>query len=72
MSDDRCTAIIDKLIAQRHSLGMTQSDLAKASCLAQSAIARFEKKKSAPQLDTLIKVAAALGCEVAIVAAANK
>ncbi len=72
MSDDRCAAIIDMLIAQRHSCGMTQSDLAKASCLAQSAIARLESKKAAPQLDTLVKVAAALGCEVAIVAAADK
>ena len=72
MSDDRCSAIIDKLIAQRHSRRMTQSDLAKASSLAQSAIARLESKKAAPQLDTLVKVAAALGCEVAIVSNADK
>ena len=46
---------------------MTQKELAQAACLTQSAVARLENKKAVPQLDTLLKVAAVLGCELAIV-----
>lgn len=64
---ENCSLIIDSLIEQRHIKGMTQKELAKASCLAQSVIARLESKKATPQLDTLIKVASALGCDIAVV-----
>lgn len=64
---ENCASIIDLLIEQRHNQGMTQKDLAKAACLTQSVIARLESKKAMPQLDTLLKVATALGCELAIV-----
>ena len=64
---ENCANIIDLLIEQRHNQGMTQKDLAKAACLTQSVIARLESKKAMPQLDTLLKVASALGCELAIV-----
>ncbi len=66
---ENCTHIIDSLIEQRHNKGMTQKDLAKASNLTQSVIARFESKKSTPQLDTLLKIASALGCDIAVVSA---
>jgi hypothetical protein len=46
---------------------MTQKELAKASNLTQSVIARLESKKNTPQLDTLLKVASALGCDIAVV-----
>lgn len=59
---ENCAMIIDRLIEQRHSKGMTQKELAKASNLTQSVIARLESKKAVPQLDTLIKVASALNC----------
>ncbi len=62
-----CSNIIDLLIEQRHNLGMTQKELAKAACLTQSVIARLESKKAIPQLDTLIKVASALGCDIAVI-----
>lgn len=68
---DKCIAIIDELIEQRRSKGMTQKDLAKAACLTQSVIARFESKKTTPQLDTLLKVAAALGCDLEVVPASR-
>ena len=42
---ENCAAIIDSLIEQRHKLGMTQNDLAKAAQVQQSVIARFESKK---------------------------
>ena len=48
---------------------MTQKDLAKAACLTQPVIARLESKKATPQLDTLLKVANALGCDLAVVPA---
>lgn len=66
---ENCASIINMLIKQRHRLGMTQKELAEAACLTQSVIARFESKKAMPQLDTLLKVAAALGCELAILPA---
>lgn len=50
---------------------MTQKELAEASCLTQSVIARLESKKTTPQLDTLLKVASALGCDIAVVPASQ-
>ena len=63
------SAIIDRLIEERHSRGMTQKELAQAANLTQSVIARLEKKKVIPQLDTLLKVAMALECDLKIVSA---
>lgn len=68
---ENCTAIIDRLIEERRNRGMTQQELAKAACLTQSVIARLEGKKTTPQLDTLLKVAAALDCGIAVVPAAK-
>lgn len=64
---ETCANIIDLLIEQRHIQGMTQKELAQAACLTQSVIARLERKRATPQLDTLLKVASALGCEIAVV-----
>ena len=64
---ESCSLIIDNLIEQRRSKGMTQEELAKASCLTQSVIARLENKKATPQLDTILKVLAPLGKTLAIV-----
>ena len=64
---DACAAIIDQLVAERHRRGMTQLELARAAALPQSSIARLENKRTVPQLDTLLRVAAALGCELALV-----
>lgn len=69
---ENCAMIIDLLIEQRHSHGMTQKDLAKAASLTQSVIARLESKKTIPQLDTLLKVATALGCSLEIVPQEDK
>lgn len=64
---ESCSVIIDSLINQRHSKGMTQKELAEASCLTQSVIARLESKKAIPQLDTLLKVASALDCDITVI-----
>lgn len=66
MSDD-CINIIDYLIERRKSIGMTQTDLANATNLTQSVIARFENKKATPQLNTLLKIVSALGCNLEVV-----
>lgn len=62
-----CANIIDLLVEQRHNRGMTQKELAQAACLTQSVIARLESKKVMPQLDTLLKIAAALDCNLSVV-----
>lgn len=64
---DMCVCIIDQLIKLRKQKGLTQRELAEAANLAQPAIARLESKAATPQLDTLLKVTAALGCDIAIV-----
>lgn len=64
---DKCASIIDALINFRKEKGFTQKELADAAQLTQSAIARLESKKAIPQLDTLLKVANALGCDLTIV-----
>lgn len=64
---EKCAAIIDMLIERRHNQDMTQKELAEAASLTQSVIARLETKKAMPQLDTLMKVAEALGCDLKLV-----
>lgn len=66
---DKCTAIIDELIELRKAKGLTQRELAQAANLAQPAIARLESKSTTPQLDTLLKVADALGYQLELVPA---
>lgn len=65
---ERCSEVIDRLIERRHEKGMTQKELAAVSGLTQSVIARLESKRAVPQLDTLLRVAEALGCELKLVA----
>lgn len=68
---ENCNALIDQLIAERHRQGKTQRQLAQDAQLTQSVIARLESKKATPQLDTLLKVASALGCDIAVVPASK-
>ncbi|WLD86894.1 helix-turn-helix transcriptional regulator [Stomatobaculum sp. F0698] len=65
MSED-CTNIIDILIETRRLRHMTQAEVASASGLTQSVIARLESKKTIPQLDTLLKVTEALHCKLTV------
>ena len=64
---DNWTRVIDTLIEIRHSKGMTQSDLAQACGVKRPVITRFEQKNHVPQIDTLTKVASALGCKIKII-----
>lgn len=66
---EKCAALIDKMIEYRKSRGLTQQELAEATNLSQSVIARMERKKVTPQIDTLLKVLSALDCDLQIVPA---
>ena len=58
--------VIDNLVEIRRSKGITQSALAESCGIKRSVLTDFENKKHAPQLDTLVKIAAALGCKITI------
>ena len=56
--------IIVKLISKRIELKISQRQLAEMTGIKQPMIARIEKFESIPRLDTLIKIATALGLTV--------
>lgn len=66
-----CDSVIDSLVERRKAAGMTQKQLAEATELTQSVIARLENKKAVPQLNTLLKIVMALGCSLELVPADN-
>lgn len=57
-------AIGQRVLAIRERRGWTQQDLADRSEMARADITRLEAGKDAPKLDTLRRIAAALGLEV--------
>ena len=59
--------LIGKLIETREAKGLTQAQLAEAAGIKQSAIARMEKLKATPQIDTLFKILTPMGYKLAIV-----
>ena len=58
---ESCSKLIDQVIELRKSKGWTQHDLAMASHLTQSVIARIETKKSTPTLATFQKLVSSMG-----------
>lgn len=58
---------IDTFKTIRESSGFSQTQLAKASGVKQSAIARMESMKAVPQIDTLIKLLVPMGYTLDIV-----
>lgn len=63
---ESCSKLIDQAIALRKSKGWTQHDLAKASQLTQSVIARIETKKSTPTLTTFQKLVSSMGATLSL------
>ena len=58
--------IITAIIKQRNSKGMSQRELAKLCNMPQSSIARIETKKTAPNIDTLLKIFHNLGLKLTV------
>lgn len=61
---DRVERLVDELVAERKRQNLSQRDLAKLSGLKQEAIARMETMQAIPRLDTFMKAATALNCEL--------
>ena len=59
-------AIADKVTEQRLARGLSQSELAALCGTTQSAIARLEAGGRPPRIDTLLRIADALDCELTI------
>ena len=59
--------LIGKLIEARENKGLTQAELAQATGVNQSAIARLESMKVTPQIDTLFKILTPMGYKLTIV-----
>jgi ribosome-binding protein aMBF1 (putative translation factor) len=58
--------IADQVAERRRELGLSQAELARVCGTTQSAIARLESGGRPPRIDTLLKLAHALDCELHI------
>lgn len=63
---DMTNEIIVQLINRRLELGITQRQLAAKSEIKQPMIARIEKFESIPRINTVVKLADALGLKIII------
>ena len=61
---EKTIKIINKIVESREALGLTQRDLAKKCGIQQPALARIETCKVIPKLNTIIKIAEAVGVKV--------
>jgi predicted transcriptional regulator len=59
-------AIADKVADRRVERGMSQRELAELCGTTQSAIARLERGGRPPRIDTLLRIAEALDCELVV------
>ena len=65
--EDRLWAALAARVAeQRRDRGLSQRELADLCGTTQSAIARVERGVRPPRLDTLLRIAGALDCELAV------
>src|ERR687883_2162754 len=58
--------IADQVVAQRTAKTLSQRDLAELVGTTQSAIARLEAGGRPPRIDTLLRIADALDCELTV------
>lgn len=58
--------IAGQVAAQRKTHGLSQQELAQLTGTTQSAIARLESGGRPPRIDTLLRIAEALDCELVI------
>jgi DNA-binding XRE family transcriptional regulator len=59
-------AIATQVAQRRAELGLSQAELGKLCGTTQSAIARLEAGGRPPRIDTLLRLAEALDCELAV------
>jgi ribosome-binding protein aMBF1 (putative translation factor) len=59
-------AIADQVVEQRHARDLSQQELAELCGTTQSAIARLERGGRPPCIDTLLRIAEALECELVV------
>lgn len=64
---DLRVAIIGEIVKARQEQGISQKKLEELSGVKQPIIARMEKGNTSPQIDTVLKVLAALGKTLAVV-----
>jgi ribosome-binding protein aMBF1 (putative translation factor) len=58
--------IAEQVTDRRRELGLSQAELAEVCGTTQSAIARLESGGRPPRIDTLLKLAQALDCELVV------
>ena len=58
--------IADRVAERRKELGLSQADVADLVGTTQSAIARLESGGRPPRIDTLLRLAAALDCDLVV------
>jgi len=58
--------IADRVAERRRELGLSQADLAHMVSTTQSAIARLERGGRPPRIDTLLRIAEALDCDLVV------
>jgi transcriptional regulator with XRE-family HTH domain len=59
-------AIAEQVADRRRALGLSQTELAELTGTTQSAIARLESGGRPPRIDTLMRIANALDCELRV------
>ena len=59
-------AIAEKVTERRIAMNMSQRELAELVGTTQSAIARLERGGRPPRIDTLLRIAEALDCELVV------
>ncbi len=59
-------AIAEQVAARRRERDLSQHELAQLCATTQSAIARLERGARPPRLDTLLRIANALDCELVV------
>ncbi len=58
--------IADRVAERRTAMGLSQRDLAERCGTTQSAIARLERGGRPPRIDTLLRIADALNCDLVV------
>jgi transcriptional regulator with XRE-family HTH domain len=58
--------IAEQVAERRRALGLSQKELAELTGTTQSAIARLESGGRPPRIDTLLRIASALDCDLEV------